>query len=159
MKTTLQNTQTLAMKAKLKATTDEEIAQAEINLSVIRALVAAVSEAETSGKVRKELSNDEVINVLKKEYNKRMASAVIYREAEALDRAEREAAEALIVKEFLPKETSNDEIEAFVKSFVKANGLAGAGGKAMGQVMSALKSEFENFDSRNASAIVKELIF
>lgn len=140
-----------AMKAKISA--DEENRPAvESRLEVLRSLIGEIDRDSKEKKPRG------VLAVLKSEQAKRLDSSNIYAEAGENERAEKEREEASIITEFLPKSASEEELTVFISDFVAANGLAGAGGRAVGQVMAALREEFENFDGKLASTIAKSAI-
>ena len=86
---------------------------------------------------------------------KREQSASIYDEAGEPERAADERLEAAALREFLPREASEDEIRTIVQRIVADEQLAGQGGRAIGVVMGTLKAQFENFDSRMAAKIVQ----
>lgn len=140
-----------AMKAKISA--DEENRPAvESRLEVLRSLIGEIDRDSKEKKPRG------VLAVLKSEQAKRLDSSNIYAEAGESERAEKEQAEASIIAEFLPKSASEAELTVFISDFVAANGLAGTGSRAVGQVMAALREEFENFDGKLASTIAKSVI-
>lgn len=140
-----------AMKAKISV--DEENRPAvELRLEVLRSLIGEIDRDSKEKKPRG------VLAVLKSEQAKRLDSVDIYAKAGENARAEKEQAEASIIAEFLPKSASEAELKDFVSDFVAANGLAGGGGRAVGQVMSALREKFENFDGKLASTIAKSAV-
>ncbi|MCW2287734.1 hypothetical protein EDF60_1348 [Leucobacter luti] len=157
VKTDLETAQPNAMKERASAA-GEARQLAELRLLAIRGALGALGEAETAGKARVELSDAEQLAIVKKEVSKREQSAGIYDAAGEPERAANERAEADALREFLPAETSEAEIRAAVERIIAERGLAGQGGRAIGVVMAELKTQFENFDSRSASALVKELV-
>lgn len=147
---TLNREKTLAMKAKSAAGTAEEREAADLRLSVVRMLLGAISEAETSGKQRTTLNDEQVVSLLKKEAAKRRATAQTFEGTERTLRAQQETWEAEYIGTFLPRETSPEAIEEFIVRYVAETDLP-AGGKAIGVVLGALKAEFSSFDTRAAS--------
>lgn len=158
MKTTLEAAQRTALKDRATAEPGEAKERADRRLLAIRGALGAIGEAETAGKERRELSQDDMLAVVKKEVAKREQSASIYDEAGEPDRAAAERLEADALREFLPQETSEQEVRAAVAEIVAAEGLAGQGGRAIGVVMGQLKTRFENFDSRAAAKIIQEAV-
>lgn len=142
---------TAAMKAKMTTAGDER-AQAELRLDVLRGVLG---EIERDSKEKKPRG---INAVLKSEHSKRVESAGIYGEAGEQGRSDREAAEAEIVAEFLPKEPTALELQNFIMDYITANGLQGAGNAAMGEVMGAVRGDFESFDGKLASALVRQLL-
>nr|WP_245190058.1 GatB/YqeY domain-containing protein [Leucobacter exalbidus] len=155
MKAELTIAQRTAMKDRAAAEPGDAKDAAERRLLAIRSALGALGEAETAGKARHELSAEEQIAVVKKEVAKREASAEIYDGASEPERANNERLEAEVLRAFLPQETSEDEVRAFVERIVAEQQLAGQGGRAIGVVMAALKADFANFDSRSAAKIVQ----
>lgn len=142
---------TAAMKAKMTTTGDER-AQAELRLDALRGVLGEVERDSKDKKPRG------IAAMLKSEHSKRIESAKIYGDAGEQERSAREAAEAKIVAEFLPKEPSALELQNFITDYIGANGLQGAGNAAMGEVMGAVRGDFENFDGKLASALVRQLL-
>ena len=140
-----------AMKAKMTAEGDER-AQAELRLDVLRGVLGEVERDSKDKKPRG------IAAVLKSEHSKRVESAKIYGDAGEQARSTREAAEAEIVAEFLPKEPTELELQYFIADFVGANGLVGAGNAGLGQVMAAVRGDFENFDGKLASALARKIL-
>lgn len=157
IKEELETAQRDALKARAAAAGDEK-ESADRRLLAIRGALGALGEAETAGKERRTLTDDDQLAVVKKEVAKREQSAGIYDGAGEPGRAAAERAEADVLRAFLPQETSLDEVRAAVAQIVAEKELAGAGGRAIGVVMAELKTRFENFDSRAASQIVKDAI-
>ena len=142
---------TKAMKAKIGATGDA-LDAATLELDTLRGVIGEIEKDAKLSNARTELT------VLKGEYSKRVASAKLYAEIGETDRSEREAAEADILAQYLPRETSEAELQEFIVSYVAENELAGKGGRALGSVMGALKSQFESYDAKLASQLAREAI-
>ena len=143
---------TEAMKAKIAASTDADLAEASLRLDTFRGVIGEID------KESKLANGRTVLAIVKSEYSKRLASAEEYAGYGETERSEREAAEAAVLSEYVPAETTEAELRAFATEFIAANGLAGLGGKALGQVMGAMKAEFSNYDGKLASTIVRELV-
>lgn len=158
IKQELETAQRDALKARAAASPGAEKEAAALRLLAIRGALGALEEAATAGKERRDLTDDEQLAVVKKEVTKREQSATIYDTAGEPERAVAERAEAEVLRAFLPKETSEEEIRAAVTQIVAEQNLAGAGGRAIGVVMGELKARFENFDSRAASQIIKAAV-
>ncbi|MDN5746033.1 MAG: GatB/YqeY domain-containing protein [Nocardioidaceae bacterium] len=102
--------------------------------STIRMILTSVANAEVAGKVAKELSDDEVLTVLASEAKRRREAAVAFEEGGRAESAAKERAEAEVIADYLPVQLGPEEISAIVTAVVDELGVAGAGGKAMGQV-------------------------
>lgn len=110
-------------------------ARDEIRSSTLRMVLTAVTNAEVAGKVAKELTDDEVLTVLSSEAKKRREAAVAFEEGNRPEQAAKERAETAILQDYLPQQLGVEEIAAIVTAAVEKVGAAGAGPKAMGQVM------------------------
>lgn len=110
-------------------------ARDEVRSSTLRMVLTAVTNAEVAGKVAKELTDDEVLSVLASEAKKRREAAVAFEEGNRPEQAAKERAETAILQDYLPAQLGVEEIAAIVTAAVEQAGAAGAGPKAMGQVM------------------------
>ncbi len=145
----LNTAKTAAMKTKLSGQGEERL-EAELRLDVIRGVLG---EIERDSKEKKPRG---VLAVLKSEHSKRVESAQIYGDAGQEDRSTREAAEAEVVAEFLPKAPTEQELQYFIADYIGANDLSGMG--AMGEVMAVIRGEYENFDGKLASDLVRKIL-
>jgi uncharacterized protein len=114
-------------------------ARENVRLSTLRLALAAVRKAEVAGKVAKELSDPEIIDVLGSEAKKRREAVTAYRDAGREELAEKEQAEADILAEYLPEQLSEEEIVALVTEAIEQTGAAELGPRGMGKVMGALQ--------------------
>lgn len=108
----------------------------------LRMVIAAITTAEVAGATAKELTDEEVVAVLGKEVKKRHESVDIYRGAGRDELADREAAEAVIIEQYLPVQLTDEDLEAIVTSEIAA--IASSSGEApsmkqMGLVIKAVK--------------------
>jgi uncharacterized protein YqeY len=117
-----------------------------VRLDTLRMLSSALKYAQID-KMRP-LTEDEELDVIKKEAKKRSDAIEAYKNAGAPDRAEKEAQELVILKEFLPAELSRQTLEQFVDEAIAENGddfgkvmravIQKAAGNADGKVVSEL---------------------
>lgn len=128
---------------------------AEVKLATIRAALAAIMEEETRGKTRKELTDAEVISVLRKMVKQRSDSAETYGNANETVRQLREMTEIRHLEEFLPSQLDEAATRALVESIITEKDLEGP--RAIGQVMGSLKGRTD-VDTAIASRIAKELL-
>lgn len=113
----------------------------EIRLSTLRLLSSAFNY-EFIDK-QHVLTEEEEIVVVKHEAKKRKEAIEAYTKAKALDRAEKEQKELVILQEFLPAEMPDSEIEKTVNETLKEMNITSMSemGKAMGAVMGKLKGK------------------
>ncbi len=113
-------------------------ARNELRSSTLRMVLTAITNAEVSGKTARELSDDDVISVLATEAKKRREAAMAFSEGERPKLAEKERAEADIIREFLPSQLTESEIRTLVSDTIDSLGVRGEGMRTMGQVMGVL---------------------
>ena len=125
LKQQLQSDLTAAMKA-----------QDELTRATLRMVLTAVKDAEVAGDAARELSDDEVLGVVRREAKKRREAAEAFRSGGAVERAERELAEGRVLQVYLPQQMGDHELAALVAEVVAETGAEGA--RAMGAVMKAV---------------------
>ena len=91
--------------------------------------------------LRREPTDDDVIDVIRKAIKKRRESIEVYTKARRADRADQEKAEADALGKYLPAQVSDDELRAAVKAAIAggANNL----GAVMGKVLAQYKGKAE----------------
>jgi uncharacterized protein len=118
------------------------------------ALAAAHNQRIARGR---ELTDDEVVEVVGREVKQRRESIEIYRGAGREDRAAAEEAEVAVLSEFLPEQLTDDEITALARAAIDETGASGPAdtGKVMGRVVPQTKGRA---DGRRVSDIVRGLL-
>jgi len=111
----------------------------ELRTATLRMVLAAVSAEEVAGKEARELSDDEVQAVLRREAKKRREAAEAYAGAGRADQADRERAEEGVVAGYLPAQLDDADLTALVADVITRTGAAGM--KDMGRVMGAASKE------------------
>ena len=104
----------------------------------LRSVLAAIQEAETSGKVDGPLSDAEVEKVLAAQVKRRVEAAEGFASADRPEQAAAERAEQEILEHYLPEGLSDDELETLIDKVFVENGF-GAGD--MGPAMKAVNAE------------------
>lgn len=108
----------------------------ELTSATIRLTLTAISNAETSGKQSRVLTDDEVIEVVTKEAKRRREAAEAYDEAQRPELAVREREELRVLERYLPEALSEAEIDAIIAAAIAEVAASGStGGRAMGEVM------------------------
>jgi uncharacterized protein YqeY len=113
-------------------------ARDELVTSTLRMALAAVRNAEVSGKQARTLSEDEVRGVLTAEAKKRREAATAFGDAGRAEQAERERAEEEVLVGYLPTQLSDDELAQVVTGALAGLDLTGKG--AMGPAMKAAQA-------------------
>jgi uncharacterized protein YqeY len=119
------------------------LAKDKPRISAIRLMMAAIKDRDialrgddgTNG-----LDEPEIMALLAKMVKQREDSAATYETAGRMELAEAERAEIEIIKSFLPKPLTADEVEAAIKQAMAETGASSI--RDMGKVMSALKTQY-----------------
>lgn len=106
-------------------------------LGTIRLLTAAIKQIEVDE--RKELSDDDVVNIVVKMVKQRKDSTQQYQDANRHDLADQEIYEIGVLEHYLPAQLSESDIEDLIKNAIKTTGASGMGD--MGKVMGLLRPE------------------
>ena len=130
-------------------------ARDELRLSTLRLVRSAMQYAKVQK--RAELTDEDVIGVLSKEAKQRRESAEEFRKGGRPELADKEAAEAAILVEYLPRPMSETEIRSLVGEAVTATGASTA--KDMGKVMGWLSPKTKGrAEGRQVSEMVREAL-
>ena len=107
----------------------------ELRTATLRMVLTAVSAEEVSGAAARELSDDEVQAVLRREAKKRREAAEAFAAAGRAEQAARERAEGDVLAAYLPAQLDDADLAALVADVVTTTGAVGM--KDMGRVMGA----------------------
>ncbi|UOY00086.1 GatB/YqeY domain-containing protein [Blastococcus sp. PRF04-17] len=110
-------------------------ARDELRTATLRMVLTAVSAEEVSGKEARELSDDEVMAVLRREAKKRREAAEAFAGAGRTEQAQREQAEGEVLADYLPAQLDDADLAAIVADVITRTGASGM--KDMGRVMGA----------------------
>ncbi len=131
-------------------------ARDQLRASTLRMVLTAISNAEVAGKRSRELTDEQVVDVLASEGKRRREAASAFAGADRPLQAEKERAEAAIIADYLPEQLSAEQLSAIVAETISATGTAGAGISAMGTVMGALRAQVKGrADGAAAAAEVR----
>ena len=129
-----------------------------LRVSTLRLILAAVKDrdiAARTGDNSAGVPEAEVVAILDRMVRQRVESARIYEEGGRIDLAETERAEVKIIKGYLPKQMSEDEVKAAVARAIADTQAASI--RDMGKVMAELKTRHAGkMDFARASAVVKD---
>jgi hypothetical protein len=107
--------------------------------------------------LRRDLTDDEIVEVLGRQVKQRRESIDVYRAAGREDRASDEEAEAAILAEFLPEQLDPTELESLARSVIAETGASSP--SEMGRVMGRLVPQVRGrADGRVVSDLVKRLL-
>ena len=107
----------------------------ELRTATLRMALAAVSAEEVAGKEARELSDDEVQAVLRREAKKRREAAEAFAGAGRTQQADRERAEGDVLAGYLPAQMEDADLAALVADVITQTGASGM--QDMGKVMGA----------------------
>jgi uncharacterized protein len=137
-------------------------ARDELVKSTLRMTLTAIGNAEVAGAEARELSDDEVLAVIRKEAKKRAESAEAFSGAGREELAAQERAEGEVLARYLPAQLSDDELADIARSAVEQTEAElgeRPGPRQMGQVMrNATAAAAGRADGRRLSAAVKALL-
>lgn len=149
----------------LKATLKDDLTTAmkardELRSSTLRLTLTAIAKEEVAGKSARELSDEEVLKVIAKEAKKRREAADAFEQGGRAESAAKERAEGEILDAYLPKQLSDDELNAIVADAVTEAKAGGAEGpRAMGAVMKIVNPKVAGLaDGGRVAATVKRLL-
>ncbi len=109
-------------------------ARDSLRTQVLRMIMSDCRNVEVDK--RRELTEEDVLAVLKRGIKSREDSEDQYRNAGRADLADKEGAEVAILKTYLPRQISGPELEAIVAAAIQETGAAGP--KDIGKVMKAV---------------------
>ena len=135
---------------------DATKAQDKRRVSTLRLISAAIKDRDIAarGGGKSQATDAELLELLAKMIKQRDESQKIYAEAGRAELAQQEAEEVAIIREFLPQQLSDAEMEKAVAAAIAEAGAAGV--KDMGKVRAALKARFAGqMDFARAGALVK----
>ncbi|EGO63313.1 GatB/YqeY domain-containing protein [Acetonema longum] len=127
----------------------------KLRLSVIRMTRASIKNVEIDRK--KELSDEEVIEVLAKEVKMRRDAMEEFRKGNRPDLVENLEQEVQVLMQYLPQQMTESEVRQAVTAAIQETQAKGA--KEMGKVMAVLMSKIKGrADGKLVNSIVKELL-
>ena len=122
-------------------------------VGTLRMVVSAIKnrEIEKRAKSSDPLTEEEVMEVLRREVKKRRESIEIYGSAGRGDLKEKEELELKIIQTYLPAELTEEEIEKIVV------GVISVGERELGKIMKAVKGQIGGrADGKLVSEIIKK---
>tara|TARA_B100001059_G_C17341662_1_gene336187 strand:- start:40 stop:495 length:456 start_codon:yes stop_codon:yes gene_type:complete len=125
----------------------------------LRLVVSAIKDAEIANRTKgqKEMSDSDIITILKKMIKQRNESCDVYKKAGRNELLENETKEIKVISTFLPKQLNDEEIKKVCQEAIKSVGASSM--KDMGKVMGVLKSKHaESLDFSKVSSVIKEIL-
>lgn len=132
------------IRERLSAETKEAMkARESTRLATLRLIMAAIKDRDIAARSEDNaggVSDDEILSILAKMIKQREESARIYDEAGRIELAEGEREEIEVIRRFLPKQLSPDEVQAAIKEAIAATDASSI--RDMGKIMGHLKSKY-----------------
>ena len=125
----------------------------------LRLIVSAIKDAVIANRTKenKDLTDQDVIGILKKMRKQRNESCEIYKKAGRLELLETETKEIEIINSFLPKQLNEEETKKLCEAAIKTVGVSSI--KDMGKVISELKKiHADVLDFKKVGAIIKTVL-
>jgi uncharacterized protein len=129
----------------------------EVRKSTLRMLMTAVNTAEVSGSERRELADDQVMQVIAKQVKQRRESIEEFKKANRQDLVAIEEAEMKVLEAYMPAQMSRDEIEAEARQVIAEVGANSPAdkGKVMKKIVPRLAGRA---DGRDINEVVTQLL-
>ena len=114
-------------------------ARDELTTATLRMVLTAVTTEEVSGKQARELSDEEVLTVIRREGKKRREAAEAFDGAGRTELAARERAESTVLDRYLPAQLADEELAEIVATAIAETGATGPQG--IGLVMKSVQPQ------------------
>ncbi|MDB5714388.1 MAG: GatB/YqeY protein [Sphingomonadales bacterium] len=125
-------------------------------LATVRLIQSAIKNRDIEARVGKAVADDDtmVVEVLQKMVKQRRESIEMFTNGGRQELADKEAAEILVIEQFLPAQMSEADTRLTIEAIKVELGATGV--KDMGRVMATLKERHASqLDMSKASALVK----
>lgn len=142
-----------------KALKESMLAHDAETTGAVRLIIAGMKEKDVDarGKGAKEATEAELLSMMQTMIKQRNDSIKMYMDGNRPELAAKERKEIEIIERFLPKQMSDAEIEAAVRTLISETGASSM--KDMGKIMGALKSQYAGqLDMGKANGIIKSLL-
>ena len=125
----------------------------------LRLIVSAIKDTEIANRTKgnKEISDSDILGILKKMIKQRNESCDLYKKAGRAELLENEKKEIDVINAFLPKQLNEAETKKVCEEAIKSTSATSM--KDMGKVMGVLKSKYsDTLDFSKVSSVIKELL-
>ncbi|WP_258187240.1 GatB/YqeY domain-containing protein, partial [Candidatus Hakubella thermalkaliphila] len=128
----------------------------KIRLSTMRLLLSEIKNLEKEKRIS-DLSDDDVLSVVRREIKRRDQALEEFRKTDRKDLVDKEERERQILEEYLPVQLSQEELEAMVRRVIQETGASSSRemGKVMGRMMQEVKGKA---DGKRVRQIVERLL-
>lgn len=122
-----------------------------VRKSVVTLIRASIKQSEVDNRV--ELKDEDIIDIISKQLKQRKDVLVQFKNAKREDLVSEAEAEIEVLKEYLPQQLSEEELNEIVKSTISELGATSM--KDMGKIMSAIKPKVKG---RADGKLINELV-
>ncbi len=142
-----------ALKSAMKAKDERRVSTLRLILAALKDRdIAARGEGNAEG-----IADEDILNMLVTMIRQRRDSIAFYKKGRRDDLVRQEQEETEIIKDFLPKQLDEHEVEAASRKMIAEVGAKGL--KDMGRIMAGLKARYAGrMDFGKASGIIKEIL-
>ncbi|MBO7097867.1 MAG: GatB/YqeY domain-containing protein [Alphaproteobacteria bacterium] len=130
-----------------------------LEMNAIRMIIAGQKEKDVDarGKGKEKAEDSDLLAMMQTMIKQRRESIEMFIKGGRPELAEKEEAEIKIIERFLPKQLSEDEIQAAVKKVIQETGASSV--KDMGKVMGILRAQYAGqMDFSAVSGLIKSLL-
>ena len=150
----------MSLKKQIEQKLNEALKAKDKNIyPTLRLVVSAIKDAEIASRTKdqKEMSDSDLVAILKKMIKQRNESCEVYKKAGRNELLENETKEIEVISAFLPKQLSEEETKKICEEAIKSSGASSM--KDMGKVMGVLKAKHAGtLDFSKVSSIIKKLL-
>ena len=150
----------MSLKKQIEQKLNEALKAKDKNIyPTLRLVVSAIKDAEIASRTKdqKEMSDSDLVAILKKMIKQRNESCEVYKKAGRNELLENETKEIEVISAFLPKQLSEEETKKICEDAIKSSGASSM--KDMGKVMGVLKAKHaDTLDFSKVSSIIKTLL-
>jgi len=139
----------MPLKEQLTADLTDAMRQSDdVRKSTLRMLITAITVAEVAGSERRQLSDEQVMQVLAKQVKQRRESIAEFDKAGRQDLVDKEAAELKVLEAYMPPQMPREQIEAEARKAIAEVGAKALSdkGKVMQTLMPRLSGRAEGRD-------------
>ena len=121
-----------------------------LKLETVRSVISAVKNQEID--LRKELDEEEILNLVSREVKKRKEAASLYKKGKRPELQDKEIQEMKILQTYLPEQVSEEDLRERIQEVIAETGAESM--KDFGKIMKTLVPEFKG---KADNALIKEL--
>lgn len=129
-------------------------AKNSVQVAVLRLLKTAIKNRLVELGRDATLSDDDVLDLVSRQVKQRLDSIEQYSKAGREELAENERQELAVLKEYMPAQLTDEELEGAIASIIAETGASGM--QDMGKVMQQLTAQYKGrVDGKKASGLVR----